>query len=496
MNSHDEIGEGNILDTCNMLADSFMNLKAVGQVMDTAVAPPQSEKVPGEGNAAASTSQCLAFGTFGLQVEAAKPAAKPDAPARQAAAGEAGTTTPGAKKPRMGQGPARKRAVEAVEAAQSRSPGGAAHKVNKSDTTPNKGAGRVKQDRTEKCTRFLAETQAADEDNRAISGTEFRTTQRYLANPFKNNNTLSLGSSICRFLRPPESVAGCLVSLAVSCGIPSFRALEIDLAAMGVIKNKKRYMERLATDLEKDIECLDDDEDSKLLQMTMALKQLSSLKAVLQVSNQSGTQSSDFLQVFKDQVHFCKLEPVVEPCFPAFLWRGYGKSRCNEASFTGLAFWSHLGESMMREHKLDTNVDAEREMIIVEKIMGLTKMGSYDDVRSSLQKLLPKGLHARLPADFGAGVKQQLAALSTIVHSDDSDRFLSNDTEIRNAIAFVKDPENKVAHALVCFPKGREIQDTAAKYCCEIGKRKDRGGLCHTGLFESEAHHSPSSVKT
>ena len=136
----------------------------------------------------------------------------------------------------MGQGPARKRAVEAVEAAQSRSPGGAAHKVNKSDTTPNKGAGRVKQDRTEKCTRFLAETQAADEDNRAISGTEFRTTQRYLANPFKNNNTLSLGSSIFRFLRPPESVAGCLVSLAVSCGIPSFRALEIDLATMGVIK--------------------------------------------------------------------------------------------------------------------------------------------------------------------------------------------------------------------------------------------------------------------
>ena len=83
------------------------------------------------------------------------------------------------------------------------------------------------------------------------------------------------------------------------------------------------------------------------------------------------------------------LDPKAEDPFPAAFHRAFFKIDIQDPIMIGDAFWKDLARDNLNIVGIAADVENERESVIVQKIIGITKMGkSMAEVRAGIDSLL------------------------------------------------------------------------------------------------------------
>ena len=167
------------------------------------------------------------------------------------------------------------------------------------------------------------------------------------------------------------------------------------------------------------------------------------------------------------------LDPKAEDPFPAAFHRAFFKIDIQDPIKIGDAFWKDLASDNLNRVGIAADVENERESIIVEKIIGITKMGkSMAEVRAGIDSLLAQDTKA-LEGILSKEHFMQHKVIAVLVRCDTTCDMYVDASVVKSAVETCKDPQHKIANALMTFPKGRAIVLEAVAFDASVEERRE-----------------------
>ena len=174
-------------------------------------------------------------------------------------------------------------------------------------------------------------------------------------------------------------------------------------------------------------------------------------------------ESFDFAEVYGHVMHFLEEgTPVTDLKVPDWMHQAVHRSRVERAAVD--RFWKLLGASVLREMCFDVDnslVELRIEMMAC-RVTAIVRVGG-EAVAKDIADLFDPGKYSSL--ELNEGAIKEAGALRAVAMSSikPAHSTLEDVRGLEDALAIVDDSEQKVAHALLSYPAGREVREIAAK---------------------------------